>query len=82
MGGTSVTITGTNLTGATAVRFGLGNATGFTVDSDTQITATAPAGSPGTVDVTVATPGGTSARSPADRYTYGDYAQTVRATRG
>ena len=69
-GGTSVTITGTNFTGATAVKFGATNATTFTVNSATQITATAPAGSAGTVDITVATPGGTSATSANDRYTY------------
>ncbi len=69
-GGTSVVITGTNLTGATAVTFGATPATGFTVNSATQITATAPAGAAGTVDVTVTTAGGTSAISVADRYTY------------
>ena len=67
-GGDQVTITGTDFTGATAVRFGAGSA-GFTVNSATQVTATAPAGS-GTVAVTVTTPGGTSATSSADRYTY------------
>ncbi|MDR6769124.1 hypothetical protein J2W88_004432, partial [Acidovorax delafieldii] len=69
-GGTSVVITGTNFTGATAVSFGATAATGFTVNSATQITATAPAGSAGTVDVRVTTTGGTSATSAADQYTY------------
>jgi YVTN family beta-propeller protein len=69
-GGTVVTITGTNLTGASAVRFGTAAATGFTVVSATQVTATAPAGAAGAVDVTVTTPGGTSATGAADRYTY------------
>ncbi|WP_212758677.1 IPT/TIG domain-containing protein, partial [Paenibacillus sinopodophylli] len=55
-GGTTVTLTGTNLSGATAVTFGGTAATGFTVNSATQITATAPAGS-GTVDVRVTTAG-------------------------
>ena len=68
-GGSSVIITGTNLTGATAVRFGATNATGFTVNSSTQITATAPAGT-GTVDVRATTSGGTSATSAADQFTY------------
>ena len=68
-GGTSVTITGTNLTGATAVKFGGSAASGFVVNSATQITATAPAGS-GTVDITITTIGGTSATSAADRFTY------------
>ncbi|KJY42180.1 hypothetical protein VR41_08935 [Streptomyces sp. NRRL B-1568] len=58
-GGTTVTLTGTGFTGATAVRFGATPATSFTVNSDTQITATAPAGT-GTVQVTVVTAGGTS----------------------
>ncbi|MEU5758757.1 IPT/TIG domain-containing protein [Nocardia sp. NPDC047648] len=57
--GTSVTLTGSGLTGATAVTFGTTPATSFTVDSDTQITAVAPAGT-GIVAVTVTAPGGTS----------------------
>jgi hypothetical protein len=68
-GGTVVTVTGTGLTGATAVKFGLTAATAITVDSDTQIRATSPAGS-GTVHVMVTTPGGTSAASSADQFTY------------
>ncbi|WP_345718827.1 beta strand repeat-containing protein [Kineosporia mesophila] len=68
--GTSVVITGTALTGATAVKFGTTAATGFTVNSATQITATAPAGTAGPADVTVTTPGGTSPVSAADQYTY------------
>ncbi|MFG2909494.1 IPT/TIG domain-containing protein [Kitasatospora sp. NPDC048286] len=74
-GGTKVTLTGTNLTGTTAVAFGTTPATEFTVDSDTQITATAPAGSAaGPVDVTVTTPGGTGA---AGKYTYDTPAPAV-----
>jgi subtilase family protein/Big-like domain-containing protein/autotransporter-like protein/IPT/TIG domain-containing protein len=69
-GGTSVTITGTNFSGATAVSFGSNAAASFTVNSATQITATSPAGV-GTVDVTVTTEGGTSAISSSDRFTYG-----------
>ncbi|WP_285597436.1 IPT/TIG domain-containing protein [Kineosporia sp. NBRC 101731] len=69
-GATNVTITGTNLTGATAVRFGGTNATSFTVTSATSITAVSPAGSAGAVDITVVTPGGTSATSANDRFTY------------
>ncbi|MDF2255653.1 IPT/TIG domain-containing protein [Streptomyces ferralitis] len=60
-GGTGVTITGTGFTGATAVRFGATAASGCTVNSDTRITAVAPAGT-GAVQVTVTTPGGTSAQ--------------------
>jgi hypothetical protein len=57
-GGTTVTITGTNLLGATAVRFGSKLAT-ITADTATSVTAVSPSGA-GTVPVTVTTPGGTS----------------------
>lgn len=70
-GGTSVTIEGANLTGANAVDFGSTGAASFKVSSATSITAVSPAGTTGTVDVTVRTSGGTSAISPSDRYTYG-----------
>ena len=68
-GGTSVTIAGTSFTGATEVKFGSTNAASFKVDSATSITATSPAGA-GTVDVTVTTPGGTSATGSADHFSY------------
>ncbi|MQY30702.1 IPT/TIG domain-containing protein [Nocardia aurantia] len=57
-GATVVVLTGTGLTGATAVHFGLLPALSFTVDSATQITAVTPPGL-GTVAVTVTTAGGT-----------------------
>ncbi len=69
-GGTSVTVTGTGLTAATAVDFGSTPATGVTVKNDTTIIATSPAGAAGVVDVTVTTAGGTSAKSSADQFTY------------
>ena len=69
-GGTAVTITGTNLSGASAVSFGGTPASSFTVDSATQITATAPARVPGTVAVRVTTVGGQSPDTAADDYTY------------
>ena len=68
-GGTSVTITGTNLTGATAVKFGTAAAS-FTINSATSITAISPVGAAGTVDVTVATAAGISATGAADQFTY------------
>jgi hypothetical protein len=70
-GGTTVTITGTNLANATAVHFGKTVASNVISDSATQIVVVSPAGKTGTVDVTVTTAGGTSATSPADRFTYG-----------
>jgi hypothetical protein len=57
-GGTPVTITGTGLAGATAVRFGAA-AAAITADSATQITVTSPPGT-GRVAVTVTTPTGTT----------------------
>ncbi len=66
-GGTSVTIVGTNLVGATAVKFGSTGAT-VTADTATSITATAPTGSAGAVTISVATAGGTVADAAA--YTY------------
>ena len=68
-GGTSVTITGINFTGATAVKFGSASAASFTVDSETSITAVSSPGT-GEVDVTVTTPEGTSYTSPRDLYSY------------
>jgi hypothetical protein len=80
-GGTSITITGSNLSGATAVKFGSTNATSFTVNSETSITAVSPAGT-GTVDVTVTTAAGTSPTSPADQFTYGPTVTTVEPNHG
>ena len=68
-GGTTVTITGTNLTGTSAVNFGSTAATSVAVVDATHVTCTSPSGS-GTVDVTVTTPGGTSATSAADLFAY------------
>ncbi len=67
-GGESVTITGTDLTGATSVTFGGIAATNVAVVNGTTVTAMAPAGGPGTVNVTVTTPGGTATATGA--YTY------------
>jgi hypothetical protein len=65
-GGTQVTITGTGFTSPATVDFGPNAATNVTVQSPTQIVATAPAGS-GAVDVTVTTSTGESA---AVQFTY------------
>jgi hypothetical protein len=56
--GSSVTISGADFTGATGVSFN-GVAAAFTVDSDSQITATVPAGAT-TGPIAVTTPGGTA----------------------
>jgi hypothetical protein len=68
-GGIKVTITGKNLGEANAVSFG-GAGASFKVVTPSQITATAPAGSPGIVDVRVTTPWGTSPIALTDHYKY------------
>ncbi|WP_424862745.1 IPT/TIG domain-containing protein [Streptomyces sp. MMS24-I29] len=69
-GGTTVTVTGTNFSGATQVRFGPVNASSFSVVSPTQITAVSPPGAAGAVPVTVTTPAGTSAAAPTSYFFY------------
>lgn len=72
-GGNLVNIYGskfTGVTGATGVKFGANNATSYMFVSDSHIVAVAPAGVAGTVQVSVTTPGGTSADTAADNYTY------------
>ncbi|MFD6334919.1 IPT/TIG domain-containing protein [Streptomyces niveus] len=59
-GGTTVTLTGTGMTGSTAVRFGSTNATSFTVNSATQITAVSPPRTAGAAAVVVVNPTGNS----------------------
>jgi len=61
-GGDTVTITGLNFTGVTAVNFGPTAAVSFTFVSDSEITAVSPAGA-GAVPITVTTPVGVSASS-------------------
>lgn len=68
-GGTSVTISGTDLDNASSVTFGGNAAASFTVDDSTQITATTPAGTAGAVDVVVTTPGGDDTSVGAFTYT-------------
>jgi hypothetical protein len=70
-GGETVTIKGENFTGASAVKFGTNPAASFTVDSDTQITATTPPNAkPVRVDVSVTSFAGTSVESREDRFNY------------
>jgi hypothetical protein len=82
-GGTTVTITGTNLSGATSVKFGLSPAAHLTVNSATSITAVAPAAAiVSVVDVTVTTAGGTSLLVSVDRFTYGPTITAVTPNSG
>ena len=69
VGGTTVTITGSTLSGATVVSFG-GTPGTILTNTATQITATSPAHAAGVVDIRVTTPFGTSAIVAADQFTY------------
>jgi hypothetical protein len=70
-GGTPVTLTGINFTGATLVSFGGFTCTSLVVVSANTITCVTPAHFAGTVDVVVTTPAGSSAVvGAADDYTY------------
>lgn len=69
-GGTTVTITGSNLSGVTGVKFGANNALSFSAGTSTQLTAVSPTGAAGVADVTVTTAGGTSTTGATDRFTY------------
>ncbi len=68
-GGTAVTLAGADFTGTTAVMFGSTPAASFTVNSDTSLTATSPAGT-GTVDITITNAAGTSYAYALDQYSY------------
>lgn len=71
VGGTSVKITGTNLGAASAVKFGTLPAISFKAETETQITAVAPASvEVGPVDVTATTLAGTSLEGNGDRFYY------------
>ena len=82
-GSTAVTIYGDGFTAATTVDFG-GTSVPFTFVNDSTITATSPVAAPGTVDVTVISPGGTSFTSTGDQFTaYGRPSVTgVKPNRG
>jgi hypothetical protein len=73
VGGTTVTITGSGLTGTTGVTFGRTAGAGVTVVSDTQVTVTLPANAAGPVAVVVTVGTGTTAAtwtSPGTPFTY------------
>jgi hypothetical protein len=80
-GGTAVTISGIGFVGVWqigAVRFGLTDAMSYTVDSARQITAIAPAGTPGTsVQVSVSDASGVVTAGSAQSYFYVNGAPTV-----
>ena len=59
-GGTSITITGTDLIGASSVTVGGVAVASFNVDSSTSITAVTQSGTAGAQDVAVTTPGGSA----------------------
>jgi alpha-tubulin suppressor-like RCC1 family protein len=84
-GGTAVSISGSSLTGATAVKFGASDAASFSVNSDTSISAVAPGGA-GKVDVSVTTPKGTSSSSPGDRFSYAagapEFGRCIKVAKG
>jgi beta-lactam-binding protein with PASTA domain len=65
-----VTITGTDLANVTGVSFGGVPAAGITPVSESQITAVAPKGKVGKVDVTVTTVAGTTLVVATDQFTY------------
>lgn len=61
VGGTTVTLAGSNFTDAMQVRFGGVAATNLTIIDDATVTVTSPiSATPGPVNVTITTPGGTS----------------------
>ena len=66
-GGTSVTLTGTNFTGATSVTFN-GTASVFSISNPTTIIATSPTHAAGAISISVTTSGGTV--TAANLFTY------------
>lgn len=68
-GGTAVTLTGTDFTGATGLSFG-GVSVFFSVNSPTTITATSPAHAAGAVNIVVSGPGGDSATGASSQFVY------------
>ncbi|MDE2445850.1 MAG: Ig-like domain-containing protein, partial [Alphaproteobacteria bacterium] len=80
LGGTVVTITGTNFTNTSTVKFGANAATAVVFNSATSITATSPVGVAGMADITVTSATGTSSTSAADQFTYAKAMQSVAFT--
>lgn len=80
-GATTVKIKGTNLAGASVVDLGSSEAE-VRLDSSNQITVVSRASTAGAVNVTVTTPGGTSATSAADRFTFQPIVSGLSQNRG
>ncbi|MEJ7787616.1 MAG: IPT/TIG domain-containing protein, partial [Solirubrobacteraceae bacterium] len=76
-GGTEVTIGGTGLSGATAVRFGTTPARSFEVQSDTRIRAVSPAHDLGRTKLTVTTPAGVTPANPVATFEYAEGTWTL-----
>lgn len=79
VGGTTVTITGTDLNGASEVMFGATRVPNFTYINSKTITATSPSNSAGVVDVQVTALSGTTPVTTANRFTYVDPASGIPA---
>ncbi|MCK0208669.1 putative Ig domain-containing protein [Starkeya koreensis] len=79
-GGTSVTITGAGLSGATAVTFGGAAGTDLVVSSDASLTVKTPARVAGAVDVAVTAPGGSATEE--DGFTYQAVTLTLQPAAG
>jgi hypothetical protein len=77
VGGTNVAITGSGFLSGSTVSFGTVAAASVTFVDSTHLTAISPAGSPGTVDVTVTDTNGTSATGTSDQFTYTSAAPTI-----
>ena len=78
-GGQSVVINGTDFVCVNSVMFGTQAASSFTVDSPTQVTAVTPAGTSGSVAVTLTTSSGTATSSSNFTYTTTTIAPTTTA---
>ncbi|HZZ98786.1 MAG TPA: InlB B-repeat-containing protein [Candidatus Saccharimonadia bacterium] len=79
LGGTSITITGTNFAGGASVTVGGTSATSINVASSTSITATTPVGTVGTADIIVITSGGAGLSS---GYSYLSHSAALDFTAG
>jgi hypothetical protein len=81
-GGTTIVITGTDFSNATAVKIDVTNVTSYTVDSNTQITAVTPAGTGSNLTITVETPQGNTTSGGLYTYVSGPTITTVSPTSG